>query len=275
MREPEPSRLRLEHGHGRSTPSNITSLNNAPDPPFEHIATSAPSTWFDAHVAPQLLDAADDPLQHLRRRARVAVRHDAAVGRHRVLTTRFDRAAGHEVAALTLAAEAERLELADDLERERVVELAHVDVGRDRRPAVRKQSSAARRPTVPFTRSGRRWPPSSHVGGFLYAVPPLSPLPPRTYTGLPRHVGREIGAGEHDAASAFRRGRAVEEVERVGDHAAVEDVLRRERTTAAVDRAGVHVPVVADHRRDRRQRVGLGAVACACGGEPPARTRPR
>ncbi len=47
----------------------------------------------------------------------------------------------------------------------------------------------------------------------------------------------------------------------IGDHAAVEDVLRRERAAAAVDRAGVDVPVVADHRRNRRQRVGLGAVA--------------
>ena len=37
-------------------------------------------------------------------------------------------AVDHEVAALALGAEPERLELADDLERERVVELAHVDV---------------------------------------------------------------------------------------------------------------------------------------------------
>ena len=42
----------------------------------------------------------------------------------------LDGAVEHEVAPLALGAEAERLELADDLEAERVVELADVDVRR-------------------------------------------------------------------------------------------------------------------------------------------------
>ena len=48
--------------------------------------------------------------------------------------------------ALALAAEAERLELADDLEGERVVELADVDVGRSEPGHGEGRCAAARRP---------------------------------------------------------------------------------------------------------------------------------
>src|SRR4029079_4862330 len=77
----------------------------------------------------QLLDTADHSLQHLARRASVAVRHHPAVGGHRVLAIGLDGATHDEVTTFSFSAEAEGLELPDDLERERVVELAHVDVG--------------------------------------------------------------------------------------------------------------------------------------------------
>src|SRR5207248_2732416 len=68
--------------------------------------------------------------EELTARAAVAERHQAAVRRDREPAAGPDRAVHHEVATLAFTAEAERLELADDLEREGVVELAHVDVGR-------------------------------------------------------------------------------------------------------------------------------------------------
>ncbi len=62
------------------------------------------------------------------------------------------------------------------------------------------------------------------------------------------------------AAAALRRHGAVEEVERVGDHARGEDVVDGERAAAEVDGVGVHVPVVADGGGDRRHLLGRRAV---------------
>ena len=254
-----------------STPSNITSVNNAPEPPLEHIATSAPSICVRRARAAQLLDAADHALQHLRRRAGVAVRHHAAVGGDRVLPARLDRAAHHEVATLALAAEPERLELADDLERERVVELAHVDVGGPQ-PGGAERVLRGAPPDGAVHQVGAPVATELPRRRVLVRGPPLSLLPPRTYTGCCGRVGGEVGAGEHDAAPAFRRGRAVEEVERVGDHAAVEDVLRRERPAAVVDRLGVARARCCGSPRRPSPARRAWCRTCACAGGPRART---
>ncbi len=73
-------------------------------------------------------------------------------------------------------------------------------------------------------------------------------------------IGGDVGAGQHQRAPALRRHGAVEQVEGVGDHAAVENVLGRERPPPVVDRLGVDVPVVADGRGDGGQRFGGRAV---------------
>src|SRR6185437_10316407 len=66
---------------------------------------------------------------HLHVRSGVAEGHRAAVRGDGMAAGDVDVAVVDEAAALTGTAEAERLELTDDLERERVVELEHVDIG--------------------------------------------------------------------------------------------------------------------------------------------------
>ena len=113
---------------GVPRPRSRTSQNRAPDPPFEHNATSAPSTWLEAHVPRSCCGGPDDPLQLLRvdpgwlndMVPPSVVTGSSAPGP--------DVAVLDERPAFAGPAEAERLELADDLERERVVELGHVDV---------------------------------------------------------------------------------------------------------------------------------------------------
>ena len=122
-------------------------MNRAPAPPLEHKATSAPGDLVGPARSLQLLGAPDHPLQQLDGAAAVAERHEAAVGRGRVPAAGADVAVHDEVAALARPAELEGLELADDLERERVVELAHVDIGSATGPAMAKAWRAARRPT--------------------------------------------------------------------------------------------------------------------------------
>ena len=119
-------------------------------------ATSAPATWRVRALAPQLLDAADDPLEQSGRRAAVAEGHEAAVGGDRIAAARPRWCRRARSAALALLAEPESLELADDLEGERVVELADIDVGRAEAGTWRRPCAPARRPTQPLIRSGRR-----------------------------------------------------------------------------------------------------------------------
>src|ERR1700733_6130627 len=58
----------------------------------------------------------------------MAERHGPAVGGHRELRARPDVAVLDERAAFARWAEAEGLELPDDLEREGIVELGHIDI---------------------------------------------------------------------------------------------------------------------------------------------------
>src|ERR1700735_5231586 len=48
-RSRDPFALGQGEAHGRSGPRRRTSQNRAPEPPFEHSATSAPSTWLVGH----------------------------------------------------------------------------------------------------------------------------------------------------------------------------------------------------------------------------------
>ena len=76
-----------------------------------------------------LLRGCDRPLGHLGHSG-VAENHQPPVDHDGHGASDSDGAVEHEITALALAAEAEHLELADDLEGERIVELCDVDIGR-------------------------------------------------------------------------------------------------------------------------------------------------
>ena len=121
-------RLRLQHRHGRCRPEQHHVVEQRARPAVAAQRDLGAGDLAADARASQLLHAADDPLQHLHVEPGVAVRHRAAVGRHRDAAAGTDVAVLDERAALAFAAEAERFELADDLERERVVELGDIDV---------------------------------------------------------------------------------------------------------------------------------------------------
>src|SRR5205085_11582919 len=123
------------------------------------------------------------PLHHLHDRPGVAERHRAAVGDDREPAAHLDGAAHYELSTLALLAEAEGLELADDLEREGVVELARVDVlGRD-----------ARQPEAALGR------PSAYVAVAVRRVAPHEVEAGRMLIGRP--VG--VGAAAQDVHGLF------------------------------------------------------------------------
>ena len=237
----------------------MTSVNRAPaPPPGAHRDLGALDLARHA-LAPQLLHRPDDTLQELDGRAAVAERHHAAVGRDRVAPADLDGAVHHEVAALPLGAEPVGLELADDLERERVVELAHVDVGRAE-PGHPERVLRGAPADVAVDQVGapvaaeveRRW--------VLVRRAEVVGVAAEHVDRRLRAVGGAVAPGEHERAAPFGRHRAVEQVVRVGDHPAVEDVLGRERPAPVVHGVGMDMAVVADRRRDRRQRLGLRPV---------------
>ena len=82
------------------------------------------------HDPAQLLDGPDDPLELLGVDPGMAERHGSAIGGDGEGAAGADVAVLDERATLTGRAEAEGLELPDDLEREGIVELGDVDVGR-------------------------------------------------------------------------------------------------------------------------------------------------
>ena len=106
-----------------------------------------PGSW---HMTPHLLGGPDDPLQLLRVDSRMAERHGPAVGGHRKVCAGSDVAVLDERAAFPGRAEAECLELPDDLERERIVELGHVDIaGREAGHGKGDVGPPGRRPARP------------------------------------------------------------------------------------------------------------------------------
>ena len=258
LRRRDSSGLGEEEAHGRSRPRSRTSQNRAPAPPFEHRATSAPATWLEAQVPRSCSVARMTRCNCCALIAGVAERHGPAIGRHGEGAPRPDVAVLDEGPTLAGPAEAEGLELSDDLERERVVQLGHVDVGRCQAGAA-KARRAARAPTSP---AGKESAPGLEVpdggddvgGSEGIAGPAEDP-----------HGGRaaRTGAfrpGQHNGAAALRRRGAVEEMERVGDHAGGEDVGGSERPSSRVHGIGVGVPVGPDHCGDGGHLLGRGAV---------------
>src|SRR5215213_4295536 len=127
-------------------------------------------------AALELVNSASHPLEQLWP-ASVAEGHEAPVGRHRELAGRTDAPVHDEVATFADLAEPEGLELTDDLEGERVVELADVDVGGlqtrrlERPPSGPAPEQAVRVPRDPTT--------DEVVGRWVLVVGP-DPVHPRT-----------------------------------------------------------------------------------------------
>ena len=191
-------------------------MKRAPEPPLEHSATSAPGTWQVCALAAELLHAADDPLELLGVDTGVAEGHGAAVGGDRERAPRGDVARLDERPALAHGAEAVGLQLADDLEGERVVELGYVDVGRpEARPWRRRRRPLGPRPTL--RRSAPSGPAKSHTGAIgvrrAEAVAATARGSRRGSRGRPAPVG----VGQDQRAAALGRHGAVEQVERLGD----------------------------------------------------------
>src|ERR1700677_3416989 len=84
--------------------------------------------WEVVRLAPQLLNGPNGALHHLRIRTRVAEGHGSSVRCDRMAAADGDVAVCDKRPAFALAAESERLELANDLERERIVEFQHIHV---------------------------------------------------------------------------------------------------------------------------------------------------
>src|SRR3954447_19418974 len=120
----------------------------------------------------------------------MAVRESAAIGVGRQRAADASRAAGNEGSAFALLAEAERLDREQHHRRERVVDLAAVDVvGRD-------------------ARAFEREPPATRGGRFREVFPLAHRGMARRFAG-PEHPDWLLGAvagpllaGEHDRAAA-------------------------------------------------------------------------
>ena len=187
----------------------------------------------------------------------MAERHGPAVGGHRELCARSDVPVLDERSAFPGCAEAERLELPDDLERERIVELGHVDIaGRE----------AGHRKGGP----GR---PGAHEPGRKGVGPGLKVPYRGDDVGRAEGVARTTedpdgclafagpaGGGQDQSAAALRCHGAFEEMKGIGDHARGQNVRGRERSSSVVDRFGVGVTVGADHRRRGGHLLRRGAV---------------
>src|SRR5205085_8855574 len=133
--------------------------------------------------------------------------------------------------ALPTAAEAERLQLADDLEGERVIELGDVDVAR----------------AQPGGSEGVAGGGAAGVAGGRIRAPDEIPRRCDLVGGAVRVAGaaedpdrargevdQSVGVGDDKGTATLRRHGAVEEMEGFGDHARGEDVGRREGSTAVV-----------------------------------------
>ena len=194
----------------------------------------------------------------------MAEREQPAVGDERALAVDRDPPAHHEVPAFALLAEAERLELADQLERERVVELAHVDVG-GAQTALRERALRGAAPAPAIAIPDRR----RDVGHAL-ALDRAAEQVDR----LDAEVGGALGGGEHEPRAALGVDRAVEQVIGIGHHARREHVLRASRGARRTPRRGCARRDCGSSPPPRRAT----RVACrrgACGGARSARTRRR
>ena len=187
----------------------------------------------------------------------MAERHHSPVGSHRKLSPHFNAPIHHEIAAFALFAKAERLKLADDLKRKRVVELAHIHIFvRDagHRKSLLRRTAAHR---AVYLAAAPCQAPSRRV---LVGRPESVARPAENPDGLLRHVKSSLGTGEHHSASAFRGHGAIQQMEWVGHHARSQDVFGRERPSPTIDGIGMNMAVVAYGRRDGGQLLWRGAV---------------
>ena len=273
---------------GVRDPRSRTSQNRAPEPPFEQSATSAPSTWLltqDPRSCWAALITRCSCCALIPGWLNDMVPPSVVTG---------SSAAGPDVpvlderAALARWAEAEGLELPDDLEREGIVELGHVDIaGREaghREGGLRR--AGAHETGRKGVGAGLKVPHRGHDVGRpeRIAGPAEDPHGCRAVTGT-------LGRGQDEGASTLGRGGAVQEMERVGNHPRGQDVSGRERSASVVDGFGVGVAVVADDGGDGGQLLGRGAVGehvpsghereLGCGEQPVSddelvgRSRPR
>ena len=163
-------------------------------------------------------------------------------------------AVGDERPAFALLAEAEPLERLQHHRRERVVDLADVDLfGRDARPLERERAAAGRGrlgEVVPLAHRGvrRRLAGAEHPHRLL------------------RQVAGALLGGEHDRAAAVAADAAVQLGERVGDHPRALHVVDRDRV--AVVGLGIVRRVAARRHRDLGELLDRGAelVHVAAGG---------
>src|SRR5262249_20633244 len=150
----------------------------------------------------------------------VAEGHGASIGGDGMAAANGDVAVGDEWSAFALAAESKRLQLTNDLERERIVEFQHIDVGMP-------QSRVAQRA---FRRT------STHHAVHVVAIAAPADEVPRGWMLIRRAVkvraaaqyvdrlASAVGFGQdllqvryHQRAPALRSGRAIEQMKRLGD----------------------------------------------------------
>ena len=159
----------LDPGAGRHRTARRSPRSSRGQLPLRHLVGGA-------HAA-ELQGGPDDPLQLLRVDPGMTERHGPAVRGDGELGAGRDVSVFDERSALTGGAEAESLQLADDLERERIVELGDVDVGRRQARPSRRLSWPRGRPPC---RRGRR----RAGAGSPTPVRPCTPA--RTSHWLPR-----------------------------------------------------------------------------------------
>jgi hypothetical protein len=164
----------------------------------------------------ELLHTPDDALQHLDRAPGVAVREESAVGRRRELPARTDAAVHHEVGTLARLAKPESLELANNLEGEGVVELAHVDIARPKpchgETPLRGASSDV---TIGVILSGAAKVPAGGVPVRRSHL--VNAATEYVHRRQPQVCGAIGGSQKHGAASFAGHG-TVQKMKRVGDH---------------------------------------------------------
>ena len=179
----------------------------------------------------------------------VEARELAAAGIGRDRAAEPGAARRDEGAALARLAEAVGLELHDHRDRERVVERRHVDVF-DPDAGLAERRLLRRRDVV--------------VQVVHLARPPVADVVPATDTEYRHRAAREItrsfGGGDEHRDAAVGVTTAVQQAQRVDDHARRLVIVDRDRLPEP-ERAGTHRRMLALYHRDRAEVARGGAVA--------------
>ena len=174
----------------------------------------------------------------------MALAEQPAMGVDRQLAAQPDAAVHHERPALALLAEAQDLELAHHGEGEAVVDLGDVDVLRP--DAGHREAALGAAFTRPKSRRSGRCAIDAGDSGWPSATPMI---------GDQRllQVARAVGGADDDGGAAVALQAAVEQPERIGDHARGVMLLDRQRL--------VHHHVAVEDRVLARVDGDLGEVA--------------